>query len=543
VLETPITGVTGVDEDSIVQAPLVREQLTNRTIVVRNVFLSKGPASAVWSTLWDRVEHFTLGGLELRGRSRDEVITSPWQRELCTRPGQGLPLHALWLDVPGVLGRRLFVSDGCVRLQQLPEHTTSFFESAAFSMWKAGLMPEDKLCSQWNLVGVVFTEDAVVDSGAGDPCRLVRLPVATQPVEVVPAAWVSDLVVLTRLTHAPGFCCLIEPAGYMVQRSSGAFETRSITRGETRMKYKTLQFVPLSNMPDTSLIAPLSLMPEIVDHDNRQPHPSARQGDGSWGLLPVQFHAVAQFVLSHKPTGEATPTGPRNSSLTLKEITFGGTHHLYVELLKMRVGMNLPVESLNITDCGSGVGNIPMYLSIIEPLIGTLRGIELTPAHHHLAREWVHDVAASIPMAVFNMDKMLDALVCGDITQDDPTRGIMQNSDIIFVNNLLFVEEFPARKAEDKCSLNSVIASKIELWATKPGVMVVTTWPLGWPDDGTGGQFLSAATIEFPAHSFSWLEDPIPGYVALRQPVGPSTAPKKGCRERSQHVQHNVPRP
>jgi hypothetical protein len=509
------TELAGSVEEEVVQAPLVIEQCVDRSIVVQNGFDSKGPQGAVWSALWDRAEHCTLGGLHLRGRSRDDVRLAPWERDLSPNPGHGIAFHALWLHVPGVNARQLFVSDGCARLQRFPGDLEKLLCSPALGTWQQGGEPLRRLVSRWNLVGVVLDHDVVQPMQPDDPCKTVRLTTGLLQLQVVPVEWVSSLVVLTRLNHSPGFCCLIEPAGYMVQRTIGAFETKTVSRGDTRMKYKLLKFVPMSELPETILPPSCNTDPSDELQGSLE-----ETGDGSWDLLPSRFHPVAQFVLDLKPTGIHEPIGPRKGPLVLKEILIGGIYFMWQNVINLRTALDLGTDLLNFTDLGSGVGNTVMVVGLIEPRIGNVIGIELNHEHHELARSWVHSVADTMPMSSFYMDKLLDGLVCGDMTDENTCKRFYEDSDVIFVNNYLFCDDTKARKNVDKRPLNAVLMVKLEAWATKIGVVVVTTAPIAWT---LNGPFIACSNIEFPADAFSWTDSPVLGYVAVRQPQSNSS--------------------
>ena len=530
------TELAGDVNDNCVLPPLVREQFEYKTIVVRNEFLTNGPLCLTYSTSWMRVEHFTLGGLELRGRSRDSVILSPWTWTLSPKPGDGIPFHALWLHVPGQTTRRLFITDGCIRLNQdfnkVSYDDVSWKHSPALQTWHSGQLSLNILSSQWNMVGIVLEEACFLSRLNSDSCQLVRLPLNEQVVQIVPADWVSTLVVLTRMTYAPGMCCLIEPAGYMVQRTSGSFEFKYIKRGDTTELYKSLVFLNLGSVNETSLLPRIE---EDIPIAAAAGKVIECRGDGSFDLIPGKFHDIAEYILKVKPVGDSSPTGPPKLWLTLKEITIGGTYVMFERAKGIRIAAGYSNDCLNYTDIGSGVGNTAMFMMILYSNIGRVHAIEKQIDHHNLARTWVHNVAKSMPMAVLNMDKMLDSLVCADCLEENPTKNILQESDVIFINNLLF-------DYETKINLNAMLAHKIDLWATKPGVVVVTTAPMGWPSKGNG-QFINSGSIDFPVNAFSWKVDKtLEGFIAMRIDNPTLAQQNKNYRNRKIVVQHNVQR-
>ena len=383
--------------------------------------------------LWLRSSAVAIDGIQLTGRSKSNVQTSPWELQL--HDDTGYALHVAWVQVPGANGLQLFVLDGCARWSSGSSCTPSISlpsQSPSLQAWHLGKEPASSLNDGLVVVGVLLAPNCVSAYGA-DPCRTVSLPMGLQCAQLIPPTWLRRLVVLTRLEFgSPGSCALIEPAGLMVPRTAGSFTTnlKSIVRTWSTPDPLGLQFEPegseggvlvaavsdrvLTNLVGLAVSAVggkdvstccVAEVARLVASPNRPLTIQFTQYVKSMAFVPAtdvccldpvlvggdvpagaelglslvheQFHDVARFIYASKPP-TPKPTGPRQDSLNPKEITFGGLHIMMAQVHSLRHQLGaMDGAGLNIVDLGSAVGGVLLGLLVSEPLAKTVVGVEL----------------------------------------------------------------------------------------------------------------------------------------------------------------------
>ena len=144
-----------------------------------------------------------------------------------------------------------------------------------------------------------------------------------------------------------------------------------------------------------------------------------------------------------------------------------------------------------------------MMAAIIGGVAAT--GIELQDHLHELAIQWHEDSACGIPGLALMLQEQKDRLIHGNFLTCPKAVHAVQLADVIFTNNLKFVQPGPRGSA----SLNGKLATHLAKHM-RPDACIVSSAELPHAS-------LSTAEFQFGPDSVSWIRKSCTGFITTHK--------------------------
>jgi hypothetical protein len=207
-----------------------------------------------------------------------------------------------------------------------------------------------------------------------------------------------------------------------------------------------------------------------------------------------------------------------------KELLPTGTAHMWNHVLDWRIRHRLPTKNLQFIDLGSGIGGVVFATLVIHAdIIQNAFGVELSHELNNHMHTWL-DAAETNSTALQNTVEIRKKMIQGDFTNDQTVVGWIQNSDVVFCNNLLYEPDSTLLPELAGVSLNERLRQLLTNALIKHGACVVTTCALDHRRrcasharsiSRSGACLVTQHQFPFQPHHVSW-GGRVSGYIATR---------------------------
>ena len=245
---------------------------------------------------------------------------------------------------------------------------------------------------------------------------------------------------------------------------------------------------------------------EAVHECNVALFESARQLRGKHADHSECCRLVAQW----KPQFSPKSSSGKDYSTCAEEMYMPGAAHLVDAIFQRRILLRLPTNGLNFVDVGFGAGNVLAGVAIMaEHLNWSVGGVEMDQTLHAGWLTWLDRIREECFGLSARLATLQAASVCGMVgSANMNVTAVLGSADVVFTNNICFNTGGRSRQGMT-VNANGLIAEA--LCTCRHGTLVITTAPLGFDDATSTLQFVAA--VKFPAHSFSWTQLSIEGFM------------------------------